>query len=320
MGVYQFSPNLPTPINVGSTEQTKTGNLIVEGVLRLGQFTTANAPSGTEGALYFDTTDNTTKIYSSSAWGDLAGGWDGIIPNYTTAQRNALSLVDGLIVFNTTDNAVQIYSSDVWRNVGAKLSLAATCRLDGDCDSTHCINGYCCNTGCTGNCDRCNIVGSIGICTDVASDCTGNCDICSSGNCAADDAVCTGNCDVCLGSGVAYNCAATADGVVCSTCQYCSGSGTAYTCTNTSNGNTGYNCTAEHYRCDGVGTCTNPTTTTCFNFCPPSSPYKICSEYCLTAGYVGCTAGYWDTCVCTAGYERACTLNAISCKCWKYLY
>jgi len=59
---------------VGSTEQTKIGNLIVEGVLRLGQFTTANAPSGTEGALYFDTTENKMKLYSSAAWADLGGG------------------------------------------------------------------------------------------------------------------------------------------------------------------------------------------------------------------------------------------------------
>ena len=46
---HNISSNLPAPINVGSTEQTKTGNLIIEGVLRLGQFTTANAPAGTEG-------------------------------------------------------------------------------------------------------------------------------------------------------------------------------------------------------------------------------------------------------------------------------
>ena len=76
---------------MGSTEQTKTGNLIVEGVLRLGQFATANAPSGTEGALYFDTTESTTKVYSNTAWADLGGGWDGIIPNYTTAQRRSIS-------------------------------------------------------------------------------------------------------------------------------------------------------------------------------------------------------------------------------------
>ena len=69
---YQFSSNLPAPINVGSTEQTKAGNLIIGGVLRLGQY--ATDPSGTEGALYYNTTDKKTKIYSSAAWSDLGGG------------------------------------------------------------------------------------------------------------------------------------------------------------------------------------------------------------------------------------------------------
>ena len=59
---------------MSSDPQTKTGNLIIEGVLRLGQFTTANAPSGAEGALYYNTTEKKTKIYSNAAWGDLGGG------------------------------------------------------------------------------------------------------------------------------------------------------------------------------------------------------------------------------------------------------
>jgi len=58
---------------VGPLEQTKTGNLIIEGVLRLGQFTTANAPSGTEGALYFDTSEKKVRVYSDGAWNDLVG-------------------------------------------------------------------------------------------------------------------------------------------------------------------------------------------------------------------------------------------------------
>jgi len=56
------SSNLPAPINVGPTEQTKTGNLIIEGVLRLGQFTTDNIPPGSEGALYYDTADKGIKF------------------------------------------------------------------------------------------------------------------------------------------------------------------------------------------------------------------------------------------------------------------
>jgi len=59
---------------VSSDPQTKTGNLIIEGVLRLGQFTTANAPSGVEGALYYDTTEKKIKVYSNTTWSDLGGG------------------------------------------------------------------------------------------------------------------------------------------------------------------------------------------------------------------------------------------------------
>jgi len=112
-----------------------------------------------------------------------------------------------------------------------KLVLAAACTLDGDCDSTHCVDTVCCATICDGNCNRCNVAGSIGTCTDVNSDCTGNCDICSSGNCAASVSLCTGNCDICSGSGTAYSCAAS--NALCSntasSCN-CSGSGTAFNC------------------------------------------------------------------------------------------
>jgi len=177
----------------------------------------------------------TTNASGVATWQEAGGGWDGVLPNYTTPQRNDLFLTDGLIVYNTTENAVQIYVSDVWRNVGAKLSLAVTCSLDGDCDSTHCVDGYCCDTGCTGICDHCNVAGSIGTCTDVNSDCTGNCDICSSGNCAASVVLCTGDCDQCIGSGITYNCAA--DVTLCTAqCQRtCSGSDTSYNCAASSN-------------------------------------------------------------------------------------
>ena len=215
---------------MGPDSQTKEGNLIIEGVLRLGQY--ASAPSGTEGALYFNTSEKKMKVYSNTAWGDLGGGWDGVLPNYTTAQKNALSLADGLIVYNTTDKTVQIYASGVWTNIGGKLSSGVLCSLDGDCDSTHCIDGVCCDTGCDGNCNRCNIAGSEGICTDTNSDCTGNCDICSSGNCEADVTLCTGNCDVCPEvSATEFNCAASNS--LCSNSVsscYCSGSGTAFNC------------------------------------------------------------------------------------------
>ena len=320
---------------MGSTEQTKAGNLIIGGVLRLGQF--ATAPSGTEGALYFDTTDNTTKLYSSSAWNDLGGGWDGIIPNYTTVQRNALSLVDGLIVYNTTENAVQICVSGLWRNVGAKLSTGILCTLDGDCDSTHCVDGVCCSTACTGNCNRCNVASSIGTCTDVASDCTGNCDICSSGNCIANATLCTGNCDVCSGSGTAYSCAASASlctgdcdtcsgsgtayncaasDALCSTCYYCTGSGTIFNCAAVAAGTSGYGCTALHYRCDGNGLCTAPKTNTCIQIGARPHGQGTCTALCPARGYTGCANGAWPNCTTLWSCDQECE----ACICWRWTY
>ena len=69
--------NLPAPINASLEEQTKKGNLIIEGslttkgILKLGLF--ATAPSGTEGALYFDTSENVIKVYSQGEWRNLVG-------------------------------------------------------------------------------------------------------------------------------------------------------------------------------------------------------------------------------------------------------
>jgi len=215
---------------VGSTEQTKTGNLIIEGVLRLGQFTTANAPAGTEGALYFNTTEKKTKVYSNTAWADLGGGWDDVLPNYTTAQRDAIaSPAYGLMVYNTDSYRVEYYLPDAWAAIQAPFAGGHSCTAAIDCASEICVDGYCCNTLCTGNCNRCNVVGSLGTCTEVASDCTGNCDVCSAGNCIPNASACTGNCVACSGSGTAYNCAAV-DATCTGNCDVCSGSGTAYSC------------------------------------------------------------------------------------------
>ena len=228
------SPNLPAPINVGSTEQTKTGNLIIEGVLRLGQFTTALQPSGTEGALYFDITKNTTMIYSSSTWSGLGGG-TGQLPVYTTAQRNALSPVEGQQIYNTTENTVQVYGSGAWKTVAAKLALAATCSLDGDCDSTHCIDSVCCNTSCEGGCAACNLTGTIGTCTvRAADDLTESptaCQRCDGTNTAFqsqtanDGYLCTGKCNYCIAGSCVVR---TADDTTetPTACQRCDGTNT----------------------------------------------------------------------------------------------
>jgi len=312
VGFYLFSSNLPAPINEGPDPQTKEGNLIIEGVLRLGRFATTNAPSeaegAVEGALYFDTTENTTKLYSNSAWGDLGGGWDGILPNYTTAERNAIaSPAYGLMIYNTDSDRVEYYLPDDWSSIQAPFATAHSCTAALDCASEICVDGYCCNTVCTGNCDRCNVVGSLGTCTEVASDCTGNCDVCSAGNCIPNASACTGNCVTCSGSGTNYSCTAN-DALCTGNCDVCSGSGTAYNC---AANNTVCSSNPSSCDCTGSGTVFNchacPDT---YGVCgtPTCSAYTCGNTYdndgyCAYNGYDNAATNYYcssGSCLCTS--------------------
>lgn len=49
--------------------------------------------------------------------------------------------------------------------------FAATCAVDGDCNSGHCVDGVCCNGSCGGSdpndCQSCALSGSIGTCTPI---------------------------------------------------------------------------------------------------------------------------------------------------------
>jgi len=153
-----------------------------------------------------------------------------------------------LMVYNTDSFRVEYYLPDAWSAIQAPFAQAHSCTAAIDCASEICVDGYCCNTLCAGNCDRCNVVGSLGICTNVDSDCTGNCDVCTSGNCAASASLCTGNCDQCTGSETAYSCVAVEE-TCTGNCDTCSGSGTAYSCAAVD-----ATCTGNCDTCSGSGT------------------------------------------------------------------
>jgi len=80
---------------VGPDPQTKAGNLtiqgnlITEGILKLGQF--AAAPDGAQGALYFNTADKAIKVYSDGEWSDLA------------ATDTSAAVPDGMVAMFSTD-------------------------------------------------------------------------------------------------------------------------------------------------------------------------------------------------------------------------
>jgi len=86
--------NLPAPLNVSSQEQTKEGNLNINGLLRLGRFT--SHPTGTNGALYYNTTDNKFYGYSNNSWQELGGGF------WTLSNDNIYNTNTGNVGIGTT--------------------------------------------------------------------------------------------------------------------------------------------------------------------------------------------------------------------------
>ncbi len=122
-----------------------------------------------------------------------------------------------------------------------KKANGQTCAAAGECALGLCVDGYCCNSACSGTCIACNVAGTLGTCSpvpagqDPANECAGavNCN----GN---------GACGSLLGNGSACsigtecqsgNCI---DGLCCNTtcgglCMACNVAGSAGTCTNIPN-------------------------------------------------------------------------------------
>ena len=136
--------DLPAPLDTSSVEQTKVGNLNLDnnlkvgGLLRLGLYT--SHPTGTNGNLYYNTSDHKFYGYQNNEWKELGGGagfWlasgnniyntnTGNVGIGTTAPSYKLDVsggarisksVHGLSVFNsakyTTRTYAKIYSQPV---------------------------------------------------------------------------------------------------------------------------------------------------------------------------------------------------------------
>src|SRR5262249_37445239 len=52
-------------------------------------------------------------------------------------------------------------------NGSCKQENGQACAAASDCLSGSCVDGYCCNSVCTGTCLACNVTGSLGTCTPV---------------------------------------------------------------------------------------------------------------------------------------------------------
>ena len=82
----------------------------------------------TAGDMYFNTSTNRMRVYSGSAWADVAidaatvvsktsATGSGVLPAGTTAQRDG-SPSAGYMRFNTTDTSAEIYDGSAWSPVG----------------------------------------------------------------------------------------------------------------------------------------------------------------------------------------------------------
>ncbi len=162
---------------------------------------------------------------------------------------------------------------------------AVTCSTGGTCPTGNCVDGYCCDTACTGQCSACDVAGRKGVCSPVTGDAPHGsrtaCSpflLCSAGacttTCASDAACATGSyCELgsktCLtkkpsGSGCTFggecstgNCV---DGYCCSsscvgTCSACDVAGSLGTCTTIVGTPHGTRTCPSPYACAASGSC-----------------------------------------------------------------
>jgi hypothetical protein len=143
------------------------------------------------------------------------------------------------------------------------------CAMASDCLNGNCVDGVCCNSPCTTACKACNIAGSVGTCSNVASGqddnfpaaiCSGvnSCDGTGNGAAACKKDVgqaCAGNTDCVNGQCVDGFCCGSAS---CATCKSCGIAGSLGTCTNLPvsavDNNPAGACTGTQ-ACDGTGVC-----------------------------------------------------------------
>ncbi|WNG20265.1 choice-of-anchor A family protein [Cystobacter fuscus] len=135
-----------------------------------------------------------------------------------------------------------------------------TCSSANDCLSGSCVDGVCCNTGCTEQCMACNLPGLVGTCSPVTGAPVGG-----RPACASDGSLCGGTCN-----GASTSCVYPSANTVCRQAS-CSG-----------------NTETHAASCDGSGSCPSPTTSTCDPFvCGASACLTRCETLadCSTGNY-----------------------------------
>jgi hypothetical protein len=155
---------------------------------------------------------------------------------------------------STTSSSATTTSSGGGPDAGASLlhcedrrPVGLACAEGRQCDSGYCVDGYCCNVACTGQCEACDVPGKIGVCSNVGSATTPEDPHLGSGS--IDFAGKVTSREACAGDGT--GCVGKCRGADALHCIYPGGETTAKPPACAASG-AGFTTTA--YRCDGKGT------------------------------------------------------------------
>jgi MYXO-CTERM domain-containing protein len=135
----------------------------------------------------------------------------------------------------TTDCAANAYCTST-TTCATKKANGTACTASKECSSSFCVDGVCCSSTCTGQCESCNESGTEGACVPVTGEPRGK-----RPKCAGDPAVCGGTCD----------------GIDAARCKYAASSKDC--------GSKCESATASNQKCDGSGECLT-TTQSCAPF------------------------------------------------------
>ena len=219
-----------------------------------------------------------------------------------------------------------------------KKPTAATCSAANECASDNCVDGVCCNTACAGACDACNLTGTAGTCSPVASGgsgspscspyvCNGSSSACPTA-CTADSQCIIG--DYCSAGAcvpkkpTAATCSATnecasgncVDGVCCNSscsgsCDACNLAGKVGTCSPSASGSSG-SPSCSPYMCGGSSAscptaCTTDSQCISGNYCAGGAcvPKKLDAATCSATNQ--CASGNCvDGVFCNSSCNGAC--------------
>ena len=164
-----------------------------------------------------------------------------------------------------------------------RKTLGVTCAGDAECSNEHCVDGVCCGSACSGQCEYCN---ASGMCVPVSAN---GAPVGIRAPCAGAGGTCAGKCDGTVRTACNY----PSTDVVCTTASCTSGS------------------SVPAVKCDGAGQCPNVSSTPCGRYqCGTTQCLSSCASDndCTTGNYCA-NPGPSGTCVAKTLPGTACTVG-----------